>query len=315
MNVFSTARFLEIAGEVHFPHARRSVELFEVDGRVLRLLVVNGRPVRSMLFYDFPQPLDVVPAGARVTPLPYFPLTVQRTERIEARTGPEPRGVQPSPYIDWTSLPSFAAWEAHARARTVVKSGDDGRQRRRLERDVGPVRFEADDKNVAVFDAVVRWKAAQYRASGFFDGFSVPANVELFRRLHAAGLVLVSSLWAGDTLLAGHLGASHERRLAWWVPAYDAQFGKYSPGRLLLKDLIAWSHARGDVEFDFLIGAEDYKFIFATHNRVIGPVGVMPMRERLVRDARWKAREALSHFPRVEAAARELKRTVTSFRR
>lgn len=314
MNVFSTPEYLELAGALFFPRARRQVELFRVEGRVLRLLVVDGKPVRTMPFYDFPQPLDAVPPGQAVQRLDYFPRTVVHTEPIEARQGPEPEGQQPSPYVEWARFESFAAWEAMVRSRHAVKSGDNARQVRRLERDLGPVRFVFDDGRPETFEAIVRWKSSQYRATGVGDMFARPENVELFRQLHRAGLVVISSYWAGETLLAGHFGSSHARRLTWWIPAYDPQFGKYSPGRLMLTELMRESQRRGDLEFDFLIGAEDYKFQFATHNRVIGPVGVPSLREQLLLTARKEARAALAKAPQLEALARNVKRTLQSLR-
>lgn len=312
MNLFSSRAFLEIAGGVFFPERRQSIELFRLEGRVLRLLVVDGRPVRVMPAYDFPQPLDGVPAGETVQPLGYFPRTVLRTELMAERVGDEPRGIQPSPFIDWSGLPSFEAWEAMVRDRVKVKGNDNARQVRRLEKDFGPVKFELDDRRPEVFDAIMRWKSAQYLATGVGDLFAQPANVELFRRLHRAGLLLVSSYSAGSTLLAGHFGANHDRRLGFWIPAYDAQFGKYSPGRLLLLELIRASQQRGDVEFDFLIGAEDYKFQFATHNRVVGPVGTPSLREQVVLTARQEVRKALANAPQLASFARQLKRRLTA---
>ena len=308
MNVFSTHAFLETAGALFFPDHKRSIELFRVEGRILRLLVVDGRVVRSMPFYDFPQPLDAAPPGEPVNELAFFPRTVMRTEPIAQRTGKEPEGVQPSPYIDWSTVPSYEAWETMVAARGGVKSGDSARQLRRIARDLGDVKFVLDDQRPEVFDAIVKWKSAQYVSTGVGDMFARPDNVEFFHRLRTAGLLRVSSFSAGPHLLAAHFGSSHDRRLTWWIPAYDTEYRKYSPGRLMLLELIRESQQRGDLEFDFLIGDEDYKFLYATHNRRIGPVGTMPLGEMIIHKARKRARAALDSSPRALNVARELKK-------
>lgn len=308
MNVFTTPAYLETAGALFFPHRRRTIELCRVEGRLLRLLVLDGHEVvRQMPYYDFPQPLDGAPDGP-VRELTYFPRTVLRTTTVEERTTPEPEGQQPSPYVDWARFPDFAAWEAMTRRRTAKSFGDPARQRRKLERDLGPLRFTFDDARPEVFDACIRWKSAQYRATGLEDGFARPESVELFRRLRARGVVAVSSLFAGSTLLAAHLGSVTSRRLGWWIPAYDPDLRRYAPGRLLLLELLRASAERQDVEFDFLIGDEAYKFLFATHNRVIGPVGTPPLVEQVWAQTQRRAKALLAKAPRAYALARQLKR-------
>ena len=309
VNIFTTAAFLQTVGELDFPGRRRAIELCRVEGRVLPLLVLDGRTVvESAPFYDFPQPLDVVPAGP-VRELPYFPRTVVRTEPIEARVAPEPQGLRPSPFVDWSRFPDRAAFEAWVEARGG-RVADGRRKRKKLEKDLGPLHFVFDDPRPEAFDACVRWKAAQYVATGVQNLFAQPRNVELFRRLRQRGVLVVNSLSAGSTLLSVHLGSLHDGRLTWWVPAYDPAFGRYSPGRVLLEELLRESQARGHREFDFLIGAEDYKFVYATHNRVIGPLGTPPLRARMISAGRHLAHRVLDRSPRALAWARKLRDTL-----
>lgn len=314
MNVFTTSGFLEIAGELFFPERKRTVELCRVEGRLLRLLVLDGSEVvRTMPFYDFPQPL-VGDFDAKVRELAYFPRTVVRTMPVEERTAKEGPGFQPSPWIDWARFADFAAFEAMVKARGMVKTGDSDRQRRRLAKDLGPLNFVYDDARPEVFEACVKWKSGQYRATGVGDMFADRRNVEFFRRLRAAGLVVVSSLSAGERLLSAHFGSYNDGRFGWWIPAYDPELSKYSPGRLMMLDLMKASYERKHSEFDFLIGDEDYKFIYATHNRVIGPVGTPPMREVVLTEARRQAKAMLQKYPRAMDLARLLRDRVQRLR-
>ena len=73
-------------------------------------------------------------------------------------------------------------------------------------------------------------------------------------RAERRGLLAVFTLSAGQTLLSIHIEAVEDNRLYWWVPAYDPELAQYSPGRLLLENLLADSFARGHAEFDFLVG-------------------------------------------------------------
>lgn len=307
MNIFTTEAFLETAGELFFPHRQRRIEVCRLEGRRLRMLVLDGHEaVGQMNFYDFPQSLDDAkgPVDREVL---WLPRAVVRTEAVKDYQEP-PRGQSPAPYIDWRTHPTFAAFEEDWKARGAVKPNDSARQRRRIERELGPLSFHFDDPRPEVFDACITWKSAQYRASGYQDMFADPKNIALFRRLREKGHLLVSSLSAGPTLLAVHFGGTNDGRLGSWIPAYDVAFQKYSPGRLLLEDMLKASHARGDVEFDFLIGNESYKFQFATHVRVIGEVGSPPVLHLLKTKSRAKVKSFLEENPR----ARDLYQRVRS---
>lgn len=109
-------------------------------------------------------------------------------------------------------------------------------------------------------------------------------------------------------LLPAHLGGLADGRLYWWVPASDAALTHYSPGRLLLEDLLQASHARLHAEFDVHIGDDAYTFHSATHSRVIGPVGVPPLGEQLRHEAHRWAKRWLAASPRVTTWLQRLRR-------
>ncbi len=308
MHIFSSRVFLETAGALFYPTRQRSIQAYELEGRFLSLLALDGQqPVRSMPFYDFaPEVGSSHEKPAR--PLRYFPKAVLRTVRLAHERVAEPAGFQPSPYIDWSLFTDWAAYEAFMLARPAAKANDSTRQLRRIERDLGPVSFVFDDQRPEAFDACVKWKSKQYVSTGVGDMFADPRNVELFRALQHKKAMVVSTFSAGPTLLAVHFGALCEGQLSWWVPAYDPAYSKYSPGRLLLESLIRESHRLGHREFDFLIGDEGYKFKYATHNRIIGPVGAAPLREQALALAKKEVKAVLAKFPQAYELARKLKR-------
>jgi CelD/BcsL family acetyltransferase involved in cellulose biosynthesis len=138
------------------------------------------------------------------------------------------------------------------------------RRRRKLEREVGPVTFEwsASDADVAI-RALREWKSAQYRRTGVWDRFTRPWIAEAIDSLSTAvdpdctGVLGV--LRAGDRLAAVHLGLRGVDRLCWWFPAYDPELGRYSPGLILLVELIAGGAARHVPVLDLGRGEHGYK--------------------------------------------------------
>ncbi len=111
------------------------------------------------------------------------------------------------------------------------------RKQRAMVRELGPERFVWEDKDEAAMATLRAWKSAQYQRTQQYDRFAVPWVDRVLRELAAhpvAGCELVlSSVYAGDRLVAAHLGLRSETVLAYWFPAYDPDLSKYSAGILL----------------------------------------------------------------------------------
>ena len=171
-----------------------------------------------------------------------------------------------SPVADLSA--GHEAYLADVRARSKDVLTQTARRGRKLGREVGDVVFEWHDPDPAVLDTLFEWKSAQYRATGVWDRFDQPWIVQVARDLAAIeseGLTgAVATLRAGSTLVAVHLGLLGRDRLVWWFPAYDPQFASYSPGLLLLLELVAASAARGLGRVDLGRGEHHYKLRVAT---------------------------------------------------
>ena len=117
--------------------------------------------------------------------------------------------------------------------------------------------------DATALDTLFVWKSAQYRETGVWDRFDQPWIVDVVRALAATssdGLTgLLSTLRAGEHVVALHFGLLGPDRLVWWFPAYDAAFGSYSPGLILLLDLVAEAAARGLTLVDLGRGEHHYK--------------------------------------------------------
>lgn len=142
-------------------------------------------------------------------------------------------------------------------ARTTLK------KERRLGRDVGELRFVADERDPRALRALMAWKSAQYRRTGRMDRFSRPWIVDLVDHLfhvreeHFTGLLSV--LYAGDRPVAAHFGPRSATVLAAWFTAYDPALHYYSPG-LMMHLRTAEAAARAGVGLvDLGRGDKEYK--------------------------------------------------------
>ncbi|MEJ2862381.1 GNAT family N-acetyltransferase [Actinomycetospora flava] len=165
-----------------------------------------------------------------------------------------------SPIMDLRD--GFDAYLARARQRSS-RIRDLPRRRRRLEREIGPVRveFAADDPEAV--RTLVAWKSAQYRRTARKDRFAIPwvrALVDDVATLRTPGCSgAVSLVWAGDTLVAGHIGLRSEQVLPTWFPTYGPEFARYSPGLLLHVAMAESAAALGMEYIDLGRGPKDYK--------------------------------------------------------
>lgn len=175
------------------------------------------------------------------------------------------RTVVDSPVINLEG--GFEAYAAERRANGTNVLTQTMSHARRLERRLGPLRFVLHDPDPRSLHLVIGWKRQQYQATGVSDVLRDPLNVQLLERVHHTqtedfGGVL-STLWAGDTIIAGHMGMRSPSVLHWWFPAYDAAHAKLAPGRILLLELGRGASAAGIQAIELGEGPEDYKRRFA----------------------------------------------------
>ena len=116
------------------------------------------------------------------------------------------------------------------------------RYRRKIERDIGPLRLQAPDHDGASFDALMGWKSQQLNASGLHDVLAPVWTRTLMQALfeRRAGPLqgLLIMLYAGDRPVAGHFGVRTSDVYHPWIAALDSELGAYSPGTLHLRAAI-----------------------------------------------------------------------------
>jgi CelD/BcsL family acetyltransferase involved in cellulose biosynthesis len=145
------------------------------------------------------------------------------------------------------------------------------RRLRRVHRDVT---FEYDCRENAVLDQVIAWKRQQCRRTGVVDFLAQLPNVDLLRAIHhcrtPAFAGVLSVLRVDGRIAAAHFGMRSQDTLHHWFPAYEHDLAAFSPGLVLLLDLLKSAAAAGLVRLDFGKGEEQYKRSFCTHELMVG---------------------------------------------
>jgi CelD/BcsL family acetyltransferase involved in cellulose biosynthesis len=174
---------------------------------------------------------------------------------------PYHQGVFASPTIDLAG-----GFDDYARRRRAAGSRQIPQveaSRRRLERDHGALRFVLHDASPHALARLREWKSAQYRRLGTYDRFGVPwlaALLEAIRRTQGPDMSgLLSTLSAGDNLIAAHLGMRSRHAWHYWFPAFDPRFARYQPGLILLLEMARHAGPLGLTRIDLGKGPELYK--------------------------------------------------------
>lgn len=157
------------------------------------------------------------------------------------------------------------------------------RKARRMEREVGPLRFEFHTTEVDPFRTLLEWKSRQVRRDGRRCVFDWPWVQDTLHELRgvddAACMGTLSALYAGDQLAAAHLGLRSQDVLHWWITAYNPDLSRHSPGAQLLVRLMAAAEPRGLKRIDLGKGVEPYKTDFQS--------GAMPLATGAVGTSLW----------------------------
>jgi CelD/BcsL family acetyltransferase involved in cellulose biosynthesis len=174
-----------------------------------------------------------------------------------------------APHVRGTSLSYVieqpVGYEAYAAARRAAGSGvikDIDKRRRKVEREVGPVVFSADDDSAETLAQLLAWKRAQYRATGQTDIFAAgwPSALlgDLFEGRNAGSGGRLFALRIDGRLAAIQFNLLGHHTVHSWIIAHDEAFERYSPGLMLFQDILKWMDGGPYTALD--LGAGDYRF-------------------------------------------------------
>ena len=139
---------------------------------------------------------------------------------------------------------------------------------RKMIRELGPLHFEMDCGDPQVLAQTIDWKRDQYRRTDILDLFLPDWTREMLRQLcdpaHDSSprdsmRGMVSALYAGDELVAAHIGMVEGDRLHYWFPAYNIDHSIYSPGTALFQTIVEHATSAGIEIIDMGYGEQPYK--------------------------------------------------------
>ncbi|MFL6212855.1 MAG: GNAT family N-acetyltransferase [Blastocatellia bacterium] len=205
-----------------------------------------------------------------------------------------------SPILDLSE-----GYEAYAR-QTHAARGKLSKLQRLLEREVGPLRFVLHSNDASDFEQVLGWKSAQYKRTGIKDIFTNDWVRQTLERIHATqGKKLsgmLSLLYAGERLIAGHFGMRTSRTWHYWFPAYDPDYSRYSPGFTLLLKMAESAPGMGIKTIDLGKGMSSYKERLKNGHVMIAdgsvePSSLLKLGRQLKKRSRTALRELLLRTP------------------
>lgn len=199
-----------------------------------------------------------------------------------------------SPYMDLSE--GFSGWCQHRREAGSSAISQAKRKTRKLGKDIGPVRFELHSGEPEVLAALTSWKSAQLDQQGYLNVFHfdwVRNLLELLRDWSTEGCrTCMSALYAGDRLVAAHLGLQSGAVLSSWIPAYDADVSRYSPGLILHVEMARAAAEAGITRIDLCRGENQLKNSLMSDSFpvAVGSLDLRPFR-RLMTAGYYRARQ------------------------
>ncbi|MDP3173115.1 MAG: GNAT family N-acetyltransferase, partial [Phenylobacterium sp.] len=144
---------------------------------------------------------------------------------------------------------------------------DKRRRARALARDHGEPVFTFGADPGGVLELIIGLKRAQMRRTGQHDVFANPWTRQVLERLAQAkgedfGLRFAVLRVAGK-VIAAEVGLRSGEAYHLWIPVYDPDFARYSPGALMTLETLAALAADGVTMVDFGPVDEAYKRVFA----------------------------------------------------
>jgi len=141
---------------------------------------------------------------------------------------------------------------------------------RKLSKKFGELRFELHSTSDADFAALIAGKRDQFlRTVGAeHDIFRLDWVRQVMDEIRAANAPdfagMLSTLYAGDKLIAAHFGMRSGKVMHYWFPWYHTDFAEHSPGLILLAQCARHAAQTGIVKIDLGRGDQPYKLRFAT---------------------------------------------------
>lgn len=233
----------------YFPFQRQGSRGVPVGGRLADFQGVIGRLPSCMNARQ-------LIAGCKLSSWDYDHLPASQTIFRDMQ-----HAESPSPYIDLTD--GWGGYVEHKNATGTRIFSETARKQRKLTREVGPVRYVRHSDDPSVFQNLLSWKTEQRNRTGTFDVLQRHWATQVLERCWQADgdgfRGRLSALYAGQTLVAAHLGLATPSVTHYWFPAYEPAFAAYSPGTILFLEMAQTAAAEGAQRIDMGKGTERFK--------------------------------------------------------
>ena len=207
----------------------------------------------------------------------------------------------------------FAAYAEHKRSSGSNLIERASYSARRLAREIRPLRYAAHEVNSSLLDQVLAWKSAQYERTGKPDIFRLSWTRGLLTAIHQtqtegfAGVL--STLHAGDELIAGHFGMRSNESWHYWLPSYNRAHAKFSPGLILILKMAESASRLGVRVIDLGAGLSQHKARLATGSVTLSAGSLeLPTWRSMRRSVQRKIVARVRNTP-LEAPARAIARS------
>ena len=196
----------------------------------------------------------------------------------------------------------YDAYQKERRAAGTDILQDAAKKMRKLFREHGEARFTPLSASQDDLATLIGWKRARYGETRQTDvlepAWSQALMQTVFGQRDAQFGAPLFTLHAGDQLIAAHLALRAGPRLHAWIIAHDDRFARYSPGLLLIAEIIRWAASQGCDEFDLGPGDYGFKVRLANRHRAIGHGFVgRPSAPTWLRAAAYGVRETAEALP------------------
>ena len=137
------------------------------------------------------------------------------------------------------------------------------RKSEKLAERFGSLTFTLHSSSRDILHQLISWKSEQCRRTGTVDFFALDWCVKLIERIHASRKSefggMLACLHAADTLAAVHFAMYSRQVWHSWFPAYNHELEEYSPGFILLLEMIRAASEQGVRHIDLGKGLSLYK--------------------------------------------------------
>ena len=138
---------------------------------------------------------------------------------------------------------------------------------RKVEREFSSYDFRIDDHRDESFSRLLSMKQHQFLRTGYHNVLGAPWARALFDRLRSfEGPRLrsrLSTLYFDDTFAAGEFNLQSDRVMHGWITAFSPSLGLYSPGNMLVQELLKHLPELGLSVYDAGPGLDHYKRHYA----------------------------------------------------